>query len=138
MKKAECSLLCFWQIIPVATHGFEQVKGAYDVGLNKHTRPVNRTIHMAFGGEIDDGTWFGVGQQVGDEIAITDVAVDELVTRIAIKLLEVLEVTGVGQQVEVNDGFVTLLEPVEDEVRADETGGTSNKNRHNQQNIIIV
>lgn len=124
MQEAEGSLLSFWQVVPVTTHRFEQVKGADDVGLDKFTRAMDGAIDVAFSGEVDDGTRFGIGQQVGNQATVTDAATNELVTWIAFEFFKVLEVTGVGEQVEVNDGLVTLLEPVEDKVRANKAGGS--------------
>ena len=62
MQEAEGGLVGFWQIIPVTTHRFKQVKGADDVGLNEVTRAMNGTIDVAFGGKVNDSTRFGVGQ----------------------------------------------------------------------------
>ena len=44
------------------------------------------------------------------------------------KASEVLEVAGVGERVEVDDGLIGLGQPVEDEVAADETGATGDEN----------
>ena len=48
-------------------------------------------------------------------------------TWVAFELFEVFQIAGVGQQVEVNDGFVGLLEPIENEVGADKAGGAGNE-----------
>ncbi len=130
MQKAEGGFLIGREVIPVTAHAFEQVEGADDVGLDEFTRAVNRTIDMALGGEVDDGARFGIRQQVGDEIAITDVAADELVTRITFEFLEVLEIAGVSEQVEVNDKLIGLLQPIEHEVGTNEAGGASNEDGH--------
>ena len=130
MQKAESSLLIFWQVVPVTAYGFEQVKGADDVGLNEFTRTMNGAIHMALGGEVDDSTGLGIGQQVGHQSTITNVATNKLVAWVTFQLCQVLEVSGVSKQIEIHNWFIALLEPVEDEVGTDEAGGACNKNCH--------
>jgi uncharacterized protein YkvS len=42
---------------------------------------------------------------------------------IAVERGEVLQIAGVGQVIEVDDGFVGLGQPVEDKIAANETSG---------------
>ena len=130
MEEAEGSLLGIWQVIPVTTHGFEEVKGADDVGLNELARAMNRTIDMALGSKVDNGARFNIGQQVGDEVTVADAAANKLMTWVAFEFFEVLEVAGVGEQVEVNHWLITLVKPVENKIRSDEAGCSGNENGH--------
>lgn len=50
---------------------------------------------------------------------------------VTFQVFEVLEVTGVGEQVEVHHRFVGLVEPVEDEVGTDEAGSAGNEDQRN-------
>jgi len=50
--------------------------------------------------------------------------------RIAVQAGEILQVAGVGQLIEVDDRFIRLAQPVEDEISADETGTTGDENAH--------
>jgi hypothetical protein len=43
-------------------------------------------------------------------------------TWVAFEFFEVLEVAGVGEQVEVNHWLITLVKPVENKIRSDEAG----------------
>ena len=74
MQKAEGRLGFTWKAIPVAAHLFKQVEGADDVGLDEVARAVNGTIDVAFGGKVDDGTGLMLGQQAGQQGAVTNVA----------------------------------------------------------------
>ena len=45
--------------------------------------------------------------------------------RIALQGSNVLQIASISQLVEVDDGFVALRQPVEHEIRANETGASS-------------
>ena len=85
---------------------------------------------MAFGSEVDDGTRLMSVEQLVEQGAVIDVAFDEDMAQVAGQRLQVGQVAGVGQRVEVDDALVALREPVEHEVAADETGAAGDKNGH--------
>ena len=89
---------------------------------------MDAAVNVRFGGKIDYGAGLMLGEEFGDEVEVADVALDEAVARVALHRGQVLEVAGVGQRVEVDDGLGQLGQPVEDEVAADEAGATSNEN----------
>ena len=128
MEEAEVVLGGSVESVPVGTDGFEQAEGADDVGLDEVFRAVDAAVDVRFGGKIDDGAGLVLGEQFGDEVEIADVALDEDVARIALQSGEVLEVAGVGQRIEVDDRFIRLRQPVEDEIAADEAGAAGDKN----------
>jgi hypothetical protein len=84
MQKAKACFGIACQAIPVSAHGFEQVEGADDIGLDEVLGAVDRAVHMAFGGKVDDGARLVPGQQVSDEFTVTDVTLQEAVARIAL------------------------------------------------------
>jgi 3-phosphoglycerate kinase len=51
-----------------------------------------------------------------NQFGIADIAAHECVARIALERVEVLEIAGVGELVEIDDGIFTKFDPVEDEV----------------------
>ncbi len=122
VQEAEGRLLLGRQRAPVAAHGFEQPEGAEHVGLDEVLGPVDGAVHVGFGREVDDGARLVLGQQAVDQRAVADVALHEDVVRIALERRQGLEVAGIGQLVEVDDGLVALREPVENEIGADEAG----------------
>ena len=89
---------------------------------------MDAAVDVRFGGKIDDGAGLVLGEQFGDEVEVADVALDEDVARITLQGGEVLEVAGVGQRVEVDDRFIRLRQPVEDEIAADEAGAAGDEN----------
>ena len=128
VEKAEVVLRFGGEAVPVGAHGFEQAEGADDVGLDEIFRAVDAAVNVRLGRKIDDGAGLVLGEQPGDELEIADVALDEVVARVAAQGCEVFEVAGVGERVEVDDGFIGLRQPVEDEVAADEARCASDKN----------
>lgn len=88
---------------------------------------IEPTVDVRFGGKIDDGAGLVLGQELGDEVEITDVALDENMPGITVDRSEVLQVAGVGQRIEIDDFFVRLSQPVEDKIAADETGAAGNE-----------
>jgi len=71
-----------------------------------------------------------LGEQSIDQRAVADVALHEDMPRIATQRVEVVKVAGVGQRIEVDDGLIGVLEPVEHEVAADETGAAGDEDGH--------
>ena len=69
---------------------------------------MDAAVNVRFGGKIDDGAGLMLGEQLGDEVEIADVALDEDVARIASQRGQVFEIAGVGQRIEVDDRFIRL------------------------------
>jgi hypothetical protein len=116
--------------VVVGADSFEQAEGADDVGLDEVFRAMDAAVDVRFGGEINDGARLVLGEQPGDKIEIADVALDEEVARVAAQGCEVLEIAGVGEHVEDEDGFIGLGQRVEDEVAADEASTAGDENSH--------
>ena len=56
------------------------MEGADDVGLDEVFRAVDRSIDVAFGGEIDHGADATLFEQLQHEFVVADVAMYEVVT----------------------------------------------------------
>ena len=128
VQEAEVVLRFGGEAVPVGADGFEEAEGADDVGLDKVFRAVDAAVDVRFGGKVDDGARLVLGEQPGDEVEVADVALDEAVALVAAQGCEVLEIAGIRERVQVDDGFIGLRQPVEDEVAADKTCCTSDQN----------
>ena len=82
---------------------------------------------MAFGGEIDDRVGAVLGEQAGDQRAVTDAAVDEAVLGAVGDGRQRVDVAGVGQRIEVDDALAAARERVEDEIATDEAGAAGDQ-----------
>jgi len=127
MEEAKGLLVDFIEIVPVGSCGLEEGEGPDDVGLNEFGRAMDRTIHMGLGGKVDDGTGSVLDKELGNQFGITDVSADKDIPGIALQRGKVLEVARVGQLVEVDDGVFLKGDPVENKVRADESGTAGNE-----------
>ncbi len=128
MQEAEGRLFGFRQAAPISAHGFEQPKGANDVGLDEVFGALDGAVHMAFGREVQHCAGPVLGQQGIDQGAVAQVALHEVVAGIALQAGQVLQVAGVGEFVEVDHGLVTLGQPVEHEVATNEAGAAGDDN----------
>ena len=81
---------------------------------------------MALGGEVYDAVDVFFLHQLVNTIEVTDVHLDELIVRLVLDVLEVGEVAGIGQLVEVDDlVFGIFVDEEADDVAADEAGAAS-------------
>ena len=127
MQETERVLPLERQRAPVRERAFEQRQRADDVRLHELGRPVDRPVHVRFGGEIEDRGRLVLGKDAFDERAIADVAVHELVAFVVAKRRQRVEIPRVGQLVEIDDARPALRERLEHEVRADETGAAGDE-----------
>jgi len=88
---------------------------------------------VRLGGEIHHGVDLVVGEQAGDEVGVADVSLREDVARIVREVGEIGGVTGVGEQVEVDDlaeRRAGLGEALTNEIAADEAAAASDEEIH--------
>ena len=98
----------------------QQAVGADHVGGDECIRPGDRAVDVALRGEVDDRVDPPALDQLGDEIGMADVALDQLDP---VEPVEVRAVPRIGEQVEDDDAVVGRdRAPVVDEVGADEAG----------------
>ena len=89
---------------------------------------MNAAVDVRFGRKIDDGARLMLRKKFGGQFEIADIALNEQVAGIALQRGEVLEITSLGERVEVDDRFIGLGQPVEDEIAADEARCASDQN----------
>jgi hypothetical protein len=128
VQEAEGALGVRIQALPVRTRRFQQSEGADDVGLHESFRPEDRAVDVALGREVHDRPRLVRRQQLVDRRAIADVGLGKPVQRIVLQRRQVLQVPGIGQLVDIEDCLVTITQPVEYEVGADEPCPASHQN----------
>ena len=62
---------------PVRASGLEQVKGADDIGLDEFGRAMDGAIHMGLRSKVHHGTRPMLGEGLGHEFRISDIATNE-------------------------------------------------------------
>ena len=112
-------------IVPAAS-GVQEDTGPGHVGLEEHRRTLDGPVDVALGGKVDHGVV--TGQHLIDQIDISDVAVDEMMTWRSIEFIDRGLDPGVGEQVEVGHlGVAVGAEKMADEVGADEPGSSGDQ-----------
>jgi len=126
VQETERRALLGRQRLPVVTHRFKQAKRAHDIGLDESAGAIDGTIDVAFRSEIQHRIGLVFGQQAGDQCAVADVALHEHVVRIAVQAAQGLQVTGVGQRIEI-DHLDPTGDRFENKVTANESGTAGDK-----------
>ncbi|MNV64884.1 hypothetical protein D3C71_1575460 [compost metagenome] len=121
MQEAKRLLRIGCQALPVSAHGFQQAERTNDVGLNEVFRTVNGAINVRLGGEVQDCARLMLFQQAGHQGAVTDITTHKYVPLVTGQAAEVIQVACIGQLVQIDHSLIRLSQPVQYEVRTDET-----------------
>ena len=127
MQEAKGFFIPLGKTAPIGSGGFQEMKCADDIGLDKLARAVNRTIYMRLSGKIDDGSRLVLREKFDDEGTVTNIASHKDVVRIALERSQILKVSRVGKLVEIDDGCRFRFDPIENEVGADKAGAASDE-----------
>ena len=115
----------------VGARRFEQRERASQIGLEDRLRRQDAAVHVRFGGEVDDGVGRKLVQQGVHQRRVANVAVHEAIPRIGRHRLQVLEVPGVGELVQIDQGANAILRKHQaDERRSDEPRAAGNQQSH--------
>ena len=113
---------------PGPASGFQQREGADQIGLDEGRWAGDGSVHMAFGGEVGDGVDGVLAQQPIHQWPVADVALNEGMPGGIGQLAQVVQRTGIGQQVKGDDAGVRLgRQQVADEIAADETSAAGHQ-----------
>ena len=85
---------------------------------------------MAFSRKIQNGPRLMTRQQRRQQGTVPDIAVYENMVWVLFDSVQIAQIAGIGQFVQIDHGFVTLDQPVEDKITADKAGATGHENRH--------
>jgi hypothetical protein len=133
MEEAEAIASWLWKADPVAACRIQEAQGAYDIGLNKWLWRVDRAVHVGFRRKVYDGIDVMLLEQTGYQGLVADIAFLENVPGVGGEVGQVGWVARVGEEVEIDDPAEergTLSETLANEVAADESAATSNKDIH--------
>src|SRR6185369_2303628 len=99
-------------------------------GFDKNLGPGNGTVHMGFGRKVNDGIHFFLCKESCHQRCIADIAPYKPVTRNAVHPFQILKISRIGKQVEVDypASGIPRHEAV-DEIGPDKTGATGNEYR---------
>src|SRR5262249_12502337 len=95
---------------------FEEAQRSHDIGLDEGIGIANGPIDMAFGREVDYGLRPVLFQNLRNCLDIADVRTKKDVARITGKFRKILQISCVGQAVDINNEVCRGAHPVMDEV----------------------
>ena len=127
MQKAKCRFFIARHRRPVGASFFEQAESPVDIGAHEVIGTVYGPIHVAFRGEVNDGTRAMHQEHLSQHLTIADIAFHELVSRICGHRGEVGRVPSISQLVQIDDGRRLAGKPLQNKVGADEPGAARNQ-----------
>ena len=95
--------------VAIFTEGVEQVGGAYHVGHHKLQGIGDASIYMAFGGEVDHSVESVGVEQTFQKVLIYDIAFHEVIVCGLGYVAQVLQITGIGELIQVVDFVLRIL-----------------------------
>jgi hypothetical protein len=102
---------------------FQQIEGAYNVGLNKSIGIHDRTVYMGFGRKMTDGIDFMGIKEFGHRSRIANIGFNEDVLRrkFGCDIHEVFGVSGIGQLIDIDNAALKILptQHISDKIAAD-------------------
>ena len=111
-----------FRLIPRLLGALEQVHRAHDIRLHKDFRVRNRTIHVRLRRKVDDAVKVVFFKQRRHQFLVADIALHKDVALIPFHALQVLQIAGIRQLVQIDqENIVVLFEHVIYEVRSDKT-----------------
>lgn len=121
---------------PVELSRLEHGESTHDIGLGKGKGILDGAVDMTLRGEMDDAVDVLAAHEIGDSLKIADVGFDESIVGAVFDILQVGEVTGIGQFVDIENVIVgVLVDKKLDYMCADKTGSSSDDDVHGKTNI---
>ena len=124
------ALVLLGEAFPVELCGLEQGERSHHVRLREGERVLDGTVHVAFGGQVNDAVDLFILHELVERVEVADVHLHELVVRLALDILQVREVARIGQLVEVDNlVFRILIDKEAHHVAANEACAAGNDDR---------
>src|SRR5580765_5704158 len=109
MQKAEATAIVPRKLGPITASLFQERKGSIDVGLHEILRPTDRTVHMTFRREVNNGLGSKFPQNTSYLFAVGDIPLHKVIARIVRDGREIPKISCVGKLVEVNERLSWML-----------------------------
>ena len=103
------ALVLLGKALPIEFRGLEQRERAHHVGLCENEGVLDATVHMALSCQVDDAIDLFLLHQAVEGVEIADVHLHELIVGLLLDVLQVGQIAGVGEFVEVDDVVVGIL-----------------------------
>ncbi len=115
---------------PIIERGFQQRVGALDIRPDELAGAVDRAVDMQLGREMQDRVGCEVLQQLGDQLAVENIAAAKAISRIVGDRFQRGRIGGVGQLVQIENRVTQLADEQPAHGRTDKSGAAGNQNFH--------
>ena len=133
------ALVLLGQALPIELGSLQQREGTHHVGACKGEGVLDAAVHVALGSQMDDAINLLLLQQAVDEVKIADVGFDKVVVGTRFDILEIGQIAGVGQLIQVVDLVIGIFVHHQSyHVRADESGSSCNQNLSHELCLIQI
>jgi len=127
MQEAKALLIHIIEFVPIGTRRLKELKSPHDISLDELCWAMDRSVDMGLRRKVHDRSWLMLGEELGDQLGVSDVTSDKCVPGIRFKGGQILEIASVGKLVEGDHAVGFAGNPVENEVGTDESGSAGDK-----------
>ena len=128
VQKAKGGLLWLGECAPVGARRFEQAESAYDVGLDEVFWGADGAVYMAFCRKVQNSARAVFSQQMGNELAIAQVALHKGVARVILQAAQVQDIACIGELVEIDNRLIRLGKPVKHKIAPNKASAACDEN----------
>ena len=133
------ALVLLRQRLPIELGSLQQAQGTHNIGTGKGKGILDGTVNVRLGCQVNDTVDLLVLHKLVEGIKIADVHPDKLIVRLILNILEVCQITRIGQFIQVDDVVLGILVDKESyNVGADEACTTSDNDIFHDFIIIFV
>ena len=129
----------FGQAFPIEFRSLQQTQRSHHVGFGESERIFDTAVYVAFSRQMDDAIHLFVLHQLIKGLKIADVHFHELIVGLVFYILEIGQITCVGQFIQVDNLVVGILvHKQSDHVTANKSGASGNDDASFAIHICIV
>ena len=122
------ALVLLRQRLPIELGSLQERERTHHVGACKGERILDGAVHVTLGGQMDDAVDLLVLHQLVEGVEVADVHPHELVIRLVLDVLQIGQIAGVGELVEIDDIILGIFVHKEANNMASDESGTAGDN----------
>ena len=103
------ALIALGQRLPIEFGSLQETECSHDVGLGKGEGVLDRAVHMALSGEMDYTINMFILHQFKYALKVANVHLDKLIVWLILNVLEVGQVTCIGELIQINNLIIRIL-----------------------------
>lgn len=112
---------------PIQAGRVEQFERSYQIGVNERTRAVDGAIDVRFRRQIENHVGSVLSQQLVEQDAIRQISMHEVEVGLMAQGGKVIEIAGVGEQVEHDQIDIRASQQTIDEIGSDKSCSAGNQ-----------